>query len=68
MPIYEYHCPKCGADFEKLATAQTAVACPSCESREVTRVLSVFGLKTGSTFVPSAGGGCGCSPSTCGCH
>jgi putative FmdB family regulatory protein len=68
MPIYEYHCPQCGVNFEKLVQGRGAVACPACESVEVTRTMSVFGLKIGTTFVPSAGGGCGCSPSTCGCH
>jgi len=68
MPIYEYHCPQCESDFEKLVTGGTAVACPACENKEVERTMSVFGLKVGTTFVPSGGSGCGCSPSTCGCH
>ncbi len=68
MPIYEYHCPKCGAEFEKLVTGQTVVACPMCENPNVKRALSLFGLRTGMGFTPSAGGGCGCGPSTCGCH
>ena len=68
MPIYEYHCPQCGSDFEKLIIGQTAVACPTCESFQVNRTVSRFGLKIGTTFVPSTGGGCGCTPSSCGCH
>ncbi len=69
MPIYEYYCPACGADFEKLVTNQTAVACPSCENWEVARTMSRFGLKIGTSFVASSGGGCGaCSPGGCGCH
>ncbi|MGH2651704.1 MAG: FmdB family zinc ribbon protein [Actinomycetota bacterium] len=63
MPIYEYHCPACGEEFEKLVFGQAAVSCPGCASRDVGRRLSVFGLKSGSTFVGS-GGGCG---SGCGC-
>lgn len=69
MPIYEYHCPQCGSDFEKLVTRQSAVACPACGYPEVMRTMSVFGLKIGTTFVASAGSGCGaCSPGGCGCH
>lgn len=68
MPIYEYHCPQCGADFEKLVSRETVVACPTCDNPEVTRTMSAFGLKTGTAFVPSTGGGCGCTPSACGCH
>lgn len=63
MPIYEYHCLGCGEEFEKLVFGQAAVACPACASAEVARDMSVFGFRSGSTFVAS-GGGCG---SGCGC-
>ena len=63
MPIYEYHCLACGEEFEKLVLGRAAVACPDCESPEVARKMSVFGLRTASRFVGS-GGGCG---SGCGC-
>ena len=70
MPIYEYRCRECGGDFEKyVATAATAIACPSCQSDHVMRKLSVFGLKTESAgsvaSMPSAGGCCG---GGCGCQ
>lgn len=55
MPIYEYHCGACEADFEMLVTARTQVQCPSCESADVERLLSVFGMKSGNTFVASTG-------------
>lgn len=55
MPIYEYHCGTCEADFEMLVTARTQVQCPSCESADVERLLSVFGMKSGNTFVASTG-------------
>jgi putative FmdB family regulatory protein len=29
MPIFEYHCPKCGANFEKIVRSSDAqVPCP----------------------------------------
>jgi len=59
MPIYEYTCAACGTEFERLVFGQAAVVCPSCASAEITRRLSVFGFKSGGTFVGSAGG-CGC--------
>ncbi len=62
MPIYEYHCTSCGSDFEKLVFGQAAVRCPVCESADITRYLSVFGFKSGGSFVGSAGG-CGCGAS-----
>ncbi len=50
-------------EFVKYVTAAaTRVACPSCESGDVMRKLSVFGMKTvGSvaTATPSGGGCCG---------
>ncbi len=69
MPIYEYSCRECGAEFEKLVGAQAAVACPSCESQRVTRRISLVGVKTGGRFESApagtqaggcCGGGCGC--------
>ncbi len=70
MPIYEYRCPRCEKEFETyVAGHATAVACPACASPNVTRKLSVFGLKTAGSFTPSTmstggsccGGGCGCA-------
>ena len=68
MPIYEYRCPGCGQEFQKLVYGQSAVACPSCQSPEVRRTLSIFGIRGGSAPVAServgatccGAGGCGC--------
>ena len=70
MPIYEYRCRGCGGDFEKYVhSAATSVACPTCTSAEVSRKLSVFGLRSDgsavASTVPSGGGCCG---GGCGCH
>jgi hypothetical protein len=55
--------------FEKLVSGQTAVTCPGCGGEDVARALSLFGVKSGSTFTASAGGGgCGCGAGGCGCH
>lgn len=45
MPLYEYRCRSCGADFEVMRARQlmdAAVACPACASTSSTRKLSVF--------------------------
>jgi putative FmdB family regulatory protein len=68
MPIYEYRCPECGTEFEKLVQSQTVVACPSCESPKVSRRLSLFGTRSEGRLAGSStrtgggccGGGCGC--------
>jgi putative FmdB family regulatory protein len=76
MPIYEYRCRGCGKDFEKyLPSAAAAVACPGCDSADVSRKLSVFGMRTDGSLTPSGatspmmsgGGGC-CGGGGCGCH
>ena len=74
MPIYEYRCRGCGKDFEKyVARAGSAVACPDCDGADVTRKLSVFGMKSDGSLMPSGamssmGSGGGCCGGGCGCH
>jgi putative FmdB family regulatory protein len=72
MPIYEYRCRACSKDFEKYVHGpSTAVACPACASADITRKLSVFGMKSEGGFAsspaPMAGGG-GCCGGGCSCH
>jgi len=73
MPIYEYRCRGCGKDFERyLPRTSAAVACPSCESADVMRKLSVFGMKSegplATSGAPAMTGGGGCCGGGCGCH
>jgi putative FmdB family regulatory protein len=62
MPIYEYACA-CGKVFETLIvrTADEAdVACPACESRQVSRLLSrTASPRAGGTERSGGAGGCG---------
>lgn len=53
MPIYEYGCPFCGHEFEKIMRIKdTPPPCPSCESPEVRKKmsLSAFHLKGGGWY------------------
>jgi putative FmdB family regulatory protein len=53
MPLYEYHCRKCGKIFEmlrRIKDADSDLECPNCHTRKVERQLSRF-----------ASGGCGAS-------
>ena len=71
MPIYEYHCEKCGKDFECLVMGSDEPECPHCESKEVSRLLSACGFvskgASGETVSQSAGtSSCaGCSATSC---
>jgi putative FmdB family regulatory protein len=50
MPIYEYSCQDCEAQFEKFVrsmTAENAVTCPECGGSHVKKGWSLFG--TGNT-------------------
>ena len=49
MPIYEYRCPKCGADFElmrRMAEMNEPTQCPKCGAASE-RLISVFAAKEG---------------------
>lgn len=48
MPIFEFHCSECGSSFEELlltASAIDQVICPSCESSQVVKKISLFAAK-----------------------
>lgn len=74
MPIYEYTCKKCAAQFELLIRGesdQKNAACPECNSKRIEKQFSVFGM----SGVESRGNGRGgkscssCSSHNCGsCH
>ena len=44
MPIYEYKCTKCEEDFEKLVFGSRKVTCPKCNSSEIKKKMSIFGM------------------------
>ena len=48
MPIFEYRCKQCGADFETIVRSSTVPACPRCESTELDKQLSVFAVGSAS--------------------
>ena len=70
MPLYEYQCDACGCRYEELVSASSpssdAPACPSCLSREVTRILSAV-CGRGSDKGASEGPASGPFPSSMGC-
>ena len=49
MPIYEYSCKSCEEQFELLVLKGTTVACPSCASEELERLLSLPAVHSAGT-------------------
>ena len=55
MPIYEYHCAACGADFESIrpiSRADDRIECKSC-GQPATRQLSNFSFKSDTFTSPN---------------
>jgi putative FmdB family regulatory protein len=80
MPIFEFHCTKCGIDFEELVLSRSEkIACPKCACKKVSKRMSTFAHHKGGSSgagdysSPSGGSGgssCGsCSGGSCStCH
>lgn len=57
MPIREFRCGQCGANFEKIERASQAaeqVVCPCCGSRDLEKKLSSFSTQSGGSTQDSA--------------
>ncbi len=46
MPIYDYRCRGCGAEFELIVRSQDTPACPECKSVELDRQPSTFAVSS----------------------
>lgn len=66
MPIYEYRCKSCNRDFEAIVWSlrdEETTVCPTCNSKDVSRILSPFVTTSGSGGQLSSGAGAsGCGP------
>lgn len=51
MPIYEYTCKDCDADFEKLVFSgdTEGITCPECQSPRVVKQMSAASVTGGSS-------------------
>jgi putative FmdB family regulatory protein len=64
MPVYEYHCDKCGKNFDlfvRSATRESEPKCPQCGSSEVKKAISLFGVG-GTSGRQDFGASCGPGP------
>ena len=46
MPLYEFECLSCHAEFELLVRGGLVHPCPACGGVDLQRLLSAFGVKT----------------------
>jgi putative FmdB family regulatory protein len=61
VPIYEYYCPDCDVEFDKLVKlteANSVQDCPECGGRRTHKKFSTFATSGGSTGKTSAATGC----------
>jgi len=69
MPIFEFSCRNCDHHFETIVqSSREKVKCPKCDSKSVEKQLSVFNSVGSAKEAETTGGGCACTPATCGCH
>jgi len=69
MPIFEYKCSKCGAEFEKLVpTSDTKPSCEKCGAKNADKQLSTFSASVaGSRALPCSDGACPSGQTSSGC-
>ena len=68
MPIFEYVCDECAKPFEKMILNRAEkVACPACGSERHTLQFSIVSAPAKNPNGGEFSGGCGCTPSSCGC-
>ena len=71
MPLYEYTCRGCGAEFEALVRAGSFPSCPRCGGTDLEKRFSAFAMRSGGgESSRSSGSGCaGCTATSCaGCR
>jgi putative FmdB family regulatory protein len=48
MPLYDFRCRGCGAEFEALVRPPAVPTCPTCASADLERLLSGFSVSVRS--------------------
>ncbi|MBN2199188.1 MAG: zinc ribbon domain-containing protein [Candidatus Aminicenantes bacterium] len=68
MPLYEFSCRRCGCRFESLVRLgeEKNVRCRSCQSEDVEKLLSSFGIGGGRSRLTTSSSSCGtCTSKSC---
>jgi putative FmdB family regulatory protein len=70
MPIYEFHCEKCGRDSELLvrSTNWKNSECPHCGSKKLSKKFSTFAAAASGASAGSGNGGAHSCGGGCCCH
>ncbi|OQB38493.1 MAG: Zinc ribbon domain protein [Candidatus Latescibacteria bacterium ADurb.Bin168] len=58
MPIFEYHCDSCGADFERLIFDRSEPVACDCGNKNVKKKLSVFAAQANAGASSSKAAAC----------
>ena len=66
VPLYEYVCRKCSRQFEELVFGDSQPSCPSCQSKDLERLLSVVAVGKEKPDVPPSPCGSCCHRGGCG--
>ncbi|WP_027367478.1 FmdB family zinc ribbon protein [Desulfocurvibacter africanus] len=70
MPLFDFHCGRCGHVFEDIAKADDMPACPKCgnaANRQLAAPSSLTGKARSALPGPTGHGCCGSRPSEAGC-
>lgn len=71
MPIYEYHCEDCRAEFELLIRGSETPECPKCGTSKLNRLFSAPAAPVMNSQTLPMAGGCPpadappCNPNCC---
>ncbi|MDF1520918.1 MAG: zinc ribbon domain-containing protein [Brevefilum sp.] len=68
MPIYEYTCQDCNANFEMIRSMKDADAslnCTNCQSQNVKRRISLFNASSAGRTIAGSSTCSGCAGGTC---
>ena len=57
MPIYEYECRACRHRFEQLILYSNTPECPSCQSHDLERLISLFAVDSEGTRTQASDAG-----------
>lgn len=69
MPLFDFVCRACGAEFELLVRGSEKPVCPKCQGTDLAKQMSTFSARTGGSAGSGSGKCAGCKGRSCNtCH